>query len=104
MHHTIQHAAAPVAQLVSASVRRIGTVLITGGLGGLGRQVAAWLQGLGAVRVVLASRSGRCGAHEMQSLCCGGGAVTVVRCDVAAQADAAWLAADAVAGPIDVRT
>ena len=95
--------AEPAATLVSADVSRMRTALITGGLGGLGKQVAAWLLTLGAARIVLASRSGRCGARAMQSMYCGGGAATIVRCDVASQADAAWLAADAPSGPVDVR-
>ena len=103
VRHTGEHTAVPATPQVAADGRRIGTAVILGGLGGLGRQVAAWLSAQGAAHVVLASRSGRCGTRELRRLCCGGGALTIARCDVAAQADADWLAADAVAGPIHVR-
>jgi acyl transferase domain-containing protein len=36
-----------------------GTVLVTGGIGAVGGHMARWVAGLGAPRVVLASRSGR---------------------------------------------
>jgi acyl transferase domain-containing protein/D-arabinose 1-dehydrogenase-like Zn-dependent alcohol dehydrogenase len=63
-----------------------GTVLITGGTGGLGRHVARWLAGRGAEHLLLASRRGPAapGVGELETELEGLGArVTVVACDVA---------------------
>ncbi|WP_407288177.1 type I polyketide synthase [Streptomyces sp. BP-8] len=64
-----------------------GTVLVTGGTGGLGAQVARWLADRHGVRhLVLASRRGRAadGAAELAAELAGLGAqVTVAACDVA---------------------
>ncbi|QYN17785.1 SDR family NAD(P)-dependent oxidoreductase [Amycolatopsis sp. DSM 110486] len=57
-----------------------GTVLVTGGTGGIGRHVARWLVANGAERVVLLSRSGANAGDELES------GVSVVRCDVADRA------------------
>ncbi|MFZ1154511.1 MAG: SDR family NAD(P)-dependent oxidoreductase [Solirubrobacteraceae bacterium] len=62
-----------------------GTVLVTGGLGGLGAHVARWLAGAGAEHLVLASRRGPAaeGATELKSeLEQLGAKVSVVGCDV----------------------
>jgi NAD(P)-dependent dehydrogenase (short-subunit alcohol dehydrogenase family) len=59
---------------VAGSWRPRGTVLVTGGTGGLGRHVTRWLVDAGADRVVLASRSGT--PVDL------GPAVTSVPCDV----------------------
>ncbi|MER7826729.1 type I polyketide synthase [Streptomyces sp. NPDC096097] len=73
-----------------------GTVLVTGGTGGVAGHVARWLAGSGAERVVLVSRSGE-GAEgasglveELRGL---GAEVSVVACDVTDR--------DAVAAVID---
>ncbi|SES49568.1 polyene macrolide polyketide synthase, partial [Streptomyces sp. yr375] len=60
-----------------------GTVLVTGGLGGLGGHVARWLVGRGAERLVLVGRRGvdAPGAAELVAEL--GVAVSVVACDVA---------------------
>ncbi|WP_433733313.1 type I polyketide synthase [Nocardia sp. CA-129566] len=63
-----------------------GTVLITGGTGGLGMQVARWLAGNGAERLVLVSRRGPAApgiADLAAELTATGIAVTVAACDVA---------------------
>nr|WP_284748671.1 type I polyketide synthase [Amycolatopsis sp. RTGN1] len=63
-----------------------GTVLITGGTGGLGAKVARWLAGRGAERLVLTSRRGADapGAAELCEELAGlGTQATVVACDVA---------------------
>ncbi|MFI6640453.1 type I polyketide synthase [Streptomyces sp. NPDC050504] len=63
-----------------------GTVLITGGTGGLGRHVARWLARGGAEHLVLVSRSGpeAPGARELEAELTGLGArVTIAACDVA---------------------
>jgi KS-AT-KR-ACP domain-containing polyene macrolide polyketide synthase/pimaricinolide synthase PimS2/candicidin polyketide synthase FscD len=66
--------------------RPSGTVLVTGGTGGLGRHVARWLAGAGAARLVLASRRGpdAPGAAELARELSGMGVrVTVAACDAA---------------------
>ncbi len=62
-----------------------GTVLVTGGTGGLGGHVARWLAGMGAEHLLLASRRGPAapGVPELEAELEGLGArVTVVACDV----------------------
>ncbi|ACU36617.1 type I polyketide synthase [Actinosynnema mirum] len=68
-----------------------GTVLVTGGTGGVGAHLARWLVETGARRVVLASRRGpdAPGAAELRAEL--GGAVEVVACDVADRDDVAAL-------------
>ncbi|WP_228082889.1 type I polyketide synthase [Streptomyces profundus] len=61
-----------------------GTVLVTGGSGGLGTELAGWLVGAGAERVVLLSRSGSVGVVDER--------VVGVACDVTDR--------DAVAGVV----
>ncbi|MFI0736450.1 type I polyketide synthase [Streptomyces sp. NPDC021225] len=66
-----------------------GTVLITGGTGGLGAHVARWLSGRGPVHLLLLSRRGEAaeGAAELRDELTGLGAqVTVAACDVADRA------------------
>ncbi|WP_443053082.1 type I polyketide synthase [Streptomyces sp. FXJ1.172] len=63
-----------------------GTVLVTGGTGGLGRQVARWLARGGAGHLLLVSRRGADapGAEELVAdLSAQGARVTVAACDVA---------------------
>ncbi|GAA2780428.1 type I polyketide synthase [Crossiella cryophila] len=63
-----------------------GTVLITGGTGGLGARVARWLAGNGAEHLVLTSRRGADapGATELRAeLTALGARVTLAACDVA---------------------
>jgi pimaricinolide synthase PimS1 len=71
-----------------------GPVLVTGGTGALGGQVARWLASGGAPRVILVSRSGiaAIGAAALAACVCGqGAAVTVAACDVADRPDLAGL-------------
>ena len=68
-----------------------GTVLITGGTGGIGAQVASWAAGRAARRVVLTSRSGpaAAGAGALAAeLALAGTSVDVVACDIADRARA----------------
>ncbi|MEU3664750.1 beta-ketoacyl reductase, partial [Streptomyces sp. NPDC032940] len=62
-----------------------GTVLVTGGTGGLGRRVARWLVGAGAEHVVLASRRGAeaAGVGELKAeFAAAGVGLSVVACDM----------------------
>ncbi|WP_037306040.1 type I polyketide synthase, partial [Amycolatopsis orientalis] len=69
--------------------RPSGTVLVTGGTGALGAQVARWLAGRGAEHLVLCGRRGARAegaaelADELRAL---GSAVTLAACDVADRA------------------
>ncbi|WP_329340037.1 SDR family NAD(P)-dependent oxidoreductase [Streptomyces sp. NBC_00663] len=67
------------------SWRVSGTVLVTGGTGGVGRHVARWLAGAGAEHVLLVSRRGPAagGVEELRAEIAGLGArLSVVACDV----------------------
>jgi len=78
-----------------------GTVLVTGGTGGIGAHLARWLAGNGAEHLVLTSRRGADapGAAELtEELTALGARVTVAACDVA---DRAALAAVLDAIPAD---
>jgi polyketide synthase 12 len=69
-----------------------GTVLITGGTGGLGSQAARWLAARGAPHLVLTSRRGRAapGAVALEAeLTALGAAVTFAACDVRVRAELA---------------
>ncbi len=90
--------AAPVAGSASPEEtwRPRGTVLITGGVGGLGAHVARWLALAGAPRLILASRRGPAGegATELRSELEGLGAdVRVLACDVSDRGQLAELLA-----------
>ncbi|MEX5637330.1 type I polyketide synthase, partial [Parafrankia sp. FMc2] len=74
-----------------------GTVLITGGTGGLGVQVARWAARSGAERLVLVSRRGPAaeGAVELvDELSAAGVAADVLACDLADRAAVAGLLAE----------
>ncbi|WP_051341809.1 type I polyketide synthase [Pseudonocardia spinosispora] len=71
-----------------------GSVLVTGGTGGVGGHVARWLAGRGAARLVLSSRSGpaAAGVAAMAAeLATGGTAVAVVAGDVGERAEVTGL-------------
>ncbi|OPC78046.1 hypothetical protein B4N89_38175 [Embleya scabrispora] len=77
---------APAAGTADRPWRPAGTVLITGGTGGLGARVARWAAGAGAERVVLAARRGARapGAQDLAAeLSALGVAVLIERCDTA---------------------
>ncbi|HWN33402.1 MAG TPA: SDR family NAD(P)-dependent oxidoreductase [Pseudonocardia sp.] len=59
-----------------------GTVLVTGGTGGLGVRVARWLISLGPARIVLVSRSGRSVVELDEESAEAGVVVETVPCDV----------------------
>ncbi|MFE6689180.1 type I polyketide synthase [Streptomyces sp. NPDC057743] len=74
-----------------------GTVLVTGGTGALGAQVARWVVQRGARRVVLLSRRGEeaPGALELrEELTAAGAEVRIAACDVADRAALAGVLAD----------
>ncbi|WP_051791386.1 type I polyketide synthase [Amycolatopsis jejuensis] len=76
---------APATDRHGAARRSRGTVLITGGTGGLGARVARWVAGNGAENIVLAGRRGdnAPGAGELRTELENAGArVTVEACDV----------------------
>ncbi len=78
-----------------------GTVLVTGGTGAAGGQVARWAAGRGAARVVLASRSGpgAAGAAVLAAGVAGSGArAEVLACDVADRGQVAGLLGRVAAG------
>ncbi|MDF3293296.1 SDR family NAD(P)-dependent oxidoreductase, partial [Streptomyces sp. RB6PN23] len=63
-----------------------GTVLVTGGTGALGAEVARWLVGSGAEHVLLTSRRGKAapGTAELEAeLAATGAKVTIAACDAA---------------------
>ncbi|MFG3158234.1 SDR family NAD(P)-dependent oxidoreductase, partial [Streptomyces sp. NPDC048219] len=71
--------------VAGGSWRVSGTVLVTGGTGGLGRHVARWLVGAGAEHVMLASRrgAGAAGVEELRGeFAAAGVGLSVVACDV----------------------
>ncbi|SCG47711.1 Acyl transferase domain-containing protein [Micromonospora rifamycinica] len=81
----------------AASWRPDGTVLVTGGLGGVGANVARWLAKEGARHLVLTGRRGAAtpGAAELQAeLTALGATATVVACDVADRDQVARMLAD----------
>ncbi|MBP2337351.1 acyl transferase domain-containing protein/aryl carrier-like protein [Saccharothrix coeruleofusca] len=77
--------------------RPSGSVLVTGGLTGLGARTARWLAEQGTPHLVLTSRRGReaPGAVELEAdLTALGSAVTIVACDVADRDEVRALLAD----------
>ncbi|WP_405682620.1 type I polyketide synthase [Streptomyces sp. NBC_01238] len=60
-----------------------GTVLVTGGTGALGAEVARWLAGRGVPHLVLTSRRGTAPDGLVEELAALGSRVTVAACDVA---------------------
>ncbi|MDC0746351.1 type I polyketide synthase [Polyangium mundeleinium] len=73
-----------------ARVRRDGSYLVTGGLGGLGLSVAGWLAEQGAGHLVLVGRSGAATPAQQAAVAAleaKGARVTVARADVADRAE-----------------
>ncbi len=87
---------APLGQAPISRWEPTGTVLITGGTGALGAQVARWLADRGAPRLLLTARSGMAapGAADLVAeLAALGTTATVAACDVADRAALAALLA-----------
>ncbi|MGW5884591.1 type I polyketide synthase, partial [Streptomyces koyangensis] len=88
---------APRAQAAARRWTTDGTVLVTGGTGGLGADVARWLAGRGVPHLLLASRRGPDApgadtlAAELTAL---GARVTVAACDIADRAALTGLLAE----------
>ncbi|MEX5637559.1 type I polyketide synthase, partial [Parafrankia sp. FMc2] len=96
-------ASAPVSAASTVPWQPRGTVVITGGTGGLGRLIARWAAENGAEHVVLASRSGPAadGAGALaEELTATGVRVTVRACDVAVRSDVAGLLASLADEPV----
>ncbi|MFE7385779.1 type I polyketide synthase, partial [Streptomyces zhihengii] len=71
-----------------------GTVLVTGGTGALGAEVARWLAGRGVPHLVLTSRGGVAPEGLVEELTALGTQVTVAACDVADRDALAQVVAD----------
>lgn len=65
-----------------AEIAANGTYLVTGGLGGIGRRIVAWLAERGAGHILVTGRR-EADAAERAALDALGGAISVVACDVA---------------------
>jgi NADPH:quinone reductase-like Zn-dependent oxidoreductase/acyl carrier protein len=78
-----------VAAESNVAIRRDGSYLVTGGLGGLGLCVASWLAEQGAGHLVLVGRSGAASPAQQAAVAAleaRGARVTVAKADVAARA------------------
>ncbi|SEO77514.1 polyene macrolide polyketide synthase [Amycolatopsis saalfeldensis] len=85
---------APATERPGAARRSHGTVLVTGGTGGLGARVARWVAENGADHVLLAGRRGPAapGVEELRAeLENAGASVTIAACDVGDRAAVAEL-------------
>ncbi|QWF84521.1 3-ketoacyl-CoA thiolase [Amycolatopsis sp. CA-230715] len=100
----VREAGTFVARLVRAPLRAqqadhwrpSGTVLVTGGTGALGGQVARWLAECGAEHILVTSRRGReaAGAEALAAdLARSGAEVTIAACDVSDRAELAGVLA-----------
>ena len=86
-----------VARCGNAEIRANATYLVTGGLGGLGLQVARWLVAKGARYVVLTGRSGAVRPEQataVRQLQAAGADVRVIAADVSRREDVARLLAE----------
>jgi acyl transferase domain-containing protein/thioesterase domain-containing protein/acyl carrier protein len=84
----------PVPTGLPARLRQGGIYLITGGMGGIGRQMALWLARTAGARLALLSRSAETDAHLAAAIAGLGGEVMFIAADVTDQtAMAAALAA-----------
>ena len=80
----------------SASTQALRSVLVAGGLGGLGMLTASWLAQLEqAQRLVLLGRTGRPKATQLAHLLTASVPVTLVRCDIASRDETLAAAAGA---------
>jgi polyketide synthase 7 len=92
----LRRAAPAVLPPATAGWRPEGTVLVTGGTGGLGAHVARWLASRGACHLLVLSRRGPAapGAAELaQQVRAAGATIDVVACDVGDRAALAGLLA-----------
>ena len=82
-----------------------GSVIITGGTGDVGSQVAACLAQQGVQKLVLTSRTGKLSAAKLQLLCsCTSNAVTVMQCNVAMTAEINWLVSNTSSVQVQILT
>ncbi|KAK9803914.1 hypothetical protein WJX72_004698 [[Myrmecia] bisecta] len=97
-----QHLTSQVASSTSAAVPGGGHILITGGLGGVGSLVAAWLASQGAAsHIHLVGRTGRpASAAAAQAILSAAGTacITMTRCDISSSEEANYAAANGMLG------
>jgi acyl transferase domain-containing protein/aryl carrier-like protein len=89
-----------------AAIRRDGSYLISGGLGGLGLSVAGWLAQQGAGHVVLMGRSGAASPEQQAAVAAleaSGARVTVAKADVADRAQVEAVLRDIAASGMPLR-
>ncbi|MCW7538531.1 SDR family NAD(P)-dependent oxidoreductase [Aquabacterium sp. A7-Y] len=97
--HWHVRALTPAARSAPLSIRGAGSYVISGGLGGLGRQVAEFLHGQGAGRVLLLGRqTPAVGPDWVQALNRQRDCVRVAACDVTDRDQVATVVAAALAG------
>jgi acyl transferase domain-containing protein/acyl carrier protein len=86
------------------TVRRDGTYLVTGGLGGLGLATARWLAGRGAGQIVLTARSEPSAEQLAAVVALGDGLpVRIVRCDVSDRAALEAMVSEIMASELPLR-
>ena len=88
------------------AIRREGSYLVTGGLGGLGLSVAGWLADQGAGHLVLVGRTGAASAEQKAAVAAieaRGARVTVAKVDVADRDQMARVLDDVAASGIPLR-
>ncbi len=98
-------AAVASAEGVPLDLSADGTYLVTGGAGGLGLRVAAWLVGRHARHVVLTGRSHPApdAAEAMHALRAAGATITFARADISHERDVRRLLDDIAATPYPLR-
>ena len=79
---TRRQAPAPLPAVLPSRLRQGGVYMITGGMGGIGRQMALWLAGAAGARLALLSRSARPDEKLEAAIASLGGEVMFIAADV----------------------